>query len=166
MRTEFLQQKLGEFIYILGEHNFNFIKPEIWEKHINQNEDFTEKQIQEFGDWVKSLKEDIKDEEEEVLKETAKTGFDAARELMKENGLKELKLGKFGIYRQYEMAGERVSFYLLDDIDMEEELWEKFESLLSFLDEDYIIDTLGYDEEGQNELWLTLEGLEVREFWI
>ena len=45
MTNEYLQQKFGELIYELGEINFNAIKDDFWEKHINDNQDFNAKQL-------------------------------------------------------------------------------------------------------------------------
>ena len=60
MTNKYLQQKLGELVYLLGEIDFNFIKNEVWEKHINNNEDFNEKQIQEIRDYLEDFLFDIK----------------------------------------------------------------------------------------------------------
>ena len=46
MTDEYLQQKFGELIYELGEINFNAIKDDFWQKHINENKNFNEKQLE------------------------------------------------------------------------------------------------------------------------
>ena len=48
MTDKYLQQKFGELIYELGEINFNAIKDEFWQKHINENTPFNEKQLEAF----------------------------------------------------------------------------------------------------------------------
>jgi hypothetical protein len=59
MTNEYLQQKLGELIYLLGEVNFNFIKNDVWEKHINNNEKFNDKQINEIKSYLEDFLFDI-----------------------------------------------------------------------------------------------------------
>lgn len=59
MTNEYIQQKLGELIYILGEVNFNFIKNDVWEKHINNNEKFNDKQINEIKSYLEDFLFDI-----------------------------------------------------------------------------------------------------------
>ena len=64
MTNEYLQQKLGELIYILGEVNFNFIKNDVWEKHINNNEKFNDKQINEMKSYLEDFLFDINNNSE------------------------------------------------------------------------------------------------------
>ena len=59
MTNEYIQQKLGELIYLLGEVNFNFIKNDVWEKHINNNEKFNDKQINEIKSYLEDFLFDI-----------------------------------------------------------------------------------------------------------
>jgi Fe-S cluster biosynthesis and repair protein YggX len=46
MTDKYLQQKFGELIYELGEIDFDAIKNEFWEKYINENTPFNEKQLE------------------------------------------------------------------------------------------------------------------------
>ena len=65
MTNEYLQQKFGELIYELGETNFDAIKDDFWQKHINENENFNEKQLES----LRHLAEDLIEHE---LKEITK----------------------------------------------------------------------------------------------
>lgn len=53
-----LQEKLGELIYDLGERDFDAIKNNFWNKHINKGEKFTDKQIETFELFIEELIED------------------------------------------------------------------------------------------------------------
>jgi hypothetical protein len=171
MTNDFLQQKIGEIIYILGEHNFNVIKGEAWEKYINENQPFNEKQLNDFRLYIESLIEDAEEAKMTETKNETQKAVDAAIQILKEVGLKELEVCRFGIYRQYEVAGEKVSVYVMDEGTEEEEAalgdrWEELYELLEFIDEDYIYDVLGYDDEGQNTLILTYNGFKQGSFSI
>ena len=175
MKEEFLQQKLGELIYILGERNFNAITSEFWQKHINEIQQFTPKQIEEFALWASELTIEVNEIEEARGKEEKQTNINKAIQILKDNGLKELEICRFGIYYQYELAGERVSVCPLEWLGKEaeeilgdryDEVWETLDELLGFIDEDYIYDVLGFDDEGQNKLILTHEGFTTRTFSI
>ena len=65
MTDEYLQQKFGELIYELGEINFNAIKDDFWEKHINDNQDFNVKQLDSLRCFAEDL---IKHELKEITK--------------------------------------------------------------------------------------------------
>ena len=55
MTDEYLQQKFGELIYELGEINFNAIKDDFWQKHINENVPFNEKQLESLRYFAEDL---------------------------------------------------------------------------------------------------------------
>lgn len=55
MTEQFLQEKLGELIYILGEKDFNCITERFYDKHINHCLPFNEKQITEFKMFLNDL---------------------------------------------------------------------------------------------------------------
>jgi DNA-binding transcriptional ArsR family regulator len=175
MNETFLQQKLGELIYLLGEHNFNAITPEFWNKHINKQETFTQKQLEEFALFVSELTVEVIEIEEEKPKEESRSNLDKAIQILKENGLREVEVCRFGIYYQYELAGERISVQSLEWLGAENEeiLGDRYDDIhdelsecLGFIDEDYIYDVLGYDDEGQNALILTQKGFITRKFRI
>ena len=65
MTDEYLQQKFGELIYELGEINFNAIKDDFWEKHINDNQDFNAKQLDSLRHFAEDL---IQHELKEITK--------------------------------------------------------------------------------------------------
>ena len=65
MTNEYLQQKFGELIYELGEINFSAIKDDFWQKHINENQNFNEKQLE----CLRNFSEDLIEHE---LKEITK----------------------------------------------------------------------------------------------
>lgn len=94
--------------------------------------------------------------EEKVLK---------AIQLLKDNNIEELEICNFGTYRQYELAGEFISIYILDDSDLEENLHEELSDLLDFIDEKYI-KKLGFWQHGQNTLILTQKGFKIGTFTI
>jgi Fe-S cluster biosynthesis and repair protein YggX len=175
MTNDFLQQKIGEIIYILGERNFNVIKDEAWQKYINEHQPFNEKQLNEFRLYMESLVEDFTELKESEQKDSAKTNIDKAIQILKDNGLKEIEICRFGIYYQYEVAGERINCCPLEWLgeenekilgDRYDEVYEQLEEVLGFIDEDYIYDVLGYDDEGQNLLILTQNGFTTRTFSI
>jgi hypothetical protein len=171
MRNELLQQKLGELIYELGEINFNAITKEFWQKHINESQPFTEKQIESINHWITETAEELKEIAEKEANVENQSNIDKAIQILKDVGLKELEVCRFGIYRQYEVAGERVSVYVMEEgTDEEEEKigdrWEELYELLQFIDEDYIYDVLGFDDEGQNTLILTHDGFKEGSFRI
>jgi hypothetical protein len=88
-----------------------------------------------------------------------------AIQLLKDNNIEELEVCNFGTYRQYELAGEFISIYILDDCDLEEDLYEELSNLLDFIDEKYI-KKLGFWKNGQNTLILTQEGFKTGTFTI
>lgn len=89
-----------------------------------------------------------------------------AIEILKVNNIKKLEICRFGIYYQYEVAGEKIDTYVLDDSDLDEDVYNELYDLLKFIDEYYIYNTLGYDDEGQNTLVLTHDGFIVENFRI
>lgn len=175
MKNKFLQQKLGELIYILGERDFNVIKPETWQLHINENKDFSDKQIQVFKDYLTELIKEANELAEAEQKDEIKSNVDKAIQLLKDNGLNQIHICDFGIYYQYELAGERISTCPLEwlgkeaeDIlgDKYDEVHEQLDELIGWIDEDYIYGVLGYDDEGQNRLYLTQAGFTTKTFSI
>lgn len=60
-RNKILQQQLGMFIYELAEINFSCITKEFFDKHINNQEPFTDKQIKSFEEMLKESEEELKD---------------------------------------------------------------------------------------------------------
>lgn len=89
-----------------------------------------------------------------------------AIQLLKDNNIEELEICRFGTYRQYELAGEFISIYtlqnsILNNIDLEEE----FYNLLEFVNEKYI-KKLGFWDHGQNTLILTQKGFKKGDFRI
>lgn len=171
MKAEFLQQKLREFVYMLGEKNFNMIKPHYWQLHVNEHKPFTVKQIEDFRTFVETLITDADEAEKTEFKTETQKAVEAAIQILKDVGLKELEVCRFGIYYQYEVAGERVGVYVMDGGTQEEEValgsrWGELYELLEFIDEDYIYNILGYDDEGQNTLILTHDGFKSGTFRI
>ena len=81
-----------------------------------------------------------------------------AAKILKKHEIKSLSLGRFGTYRQYEVAGNIINFYLLDECELEEDICEELAELLSFIDEDFIDRKLGFPNEGQNKLLIDDEG--------
>jgi len=59
MTTEYIHKKFSELMYELSECNFSAINNEFYNKYVNGNEKFSEKQIQIF----KEFAEDIVQEE-------------------------------------------------------------------------------------------------------
>ena len=55
MTNQFLEQKFKELIYHFGEVNWDIIKTESWDKYINNQESFTEKQFEDLRYFVKDL---------------------------------------------------------------------------------------------------------------
>lgn len=55
--NEELEQVFKELIYCFGEINWNIIKTESWNKYINENKNFNEKQFEELRYVVNELKE-------------------------------------------------------------------------------------------------------------
>lgn len=175
MKNEFLQQKLGELIYILGECDFNVIKPETWQLHINENKDFNDKQIQIFKEYITELVKKANKLAEAEQKNELQSKIDEAVQILKQHGLNKIHVCNFGIYHQYELAGEEISIDPIDWLGQEaedilgdnyEEVWEQFEELLGWIDEDYIYRVLGYNREGQNRLYLTQSGFTTKTFSI
>lgn len=175
MKNEFLQQKLGELIYILGERDFNVIKPETWQLHINENKDFSDKQIQIFKDYLTELIKEANELAEAEQKDEFNSKVDKAILILKEHGLKKIHVCDFGIFHQYELAGEEISINPIEwlgkeaeDIlgDKYDEVHEQLEQLLGWIDEDYIYSVLGYDREGQNRLYITQKGFKTKTFSI
>jgi hypothetical protein len=175
MKAEFAQEKLGELIYMLGEKNYNAVTSEFWQKHINEQQPFTDQQIKEFTEWASQLVTDANELAVTNLQDEIKSNVEKAMQILKEYKIPEVEICRFGIYRQYEVAGEKISVYPFDDYDESledalgdkfDEVWEELVDLLSFVDEDYIYDVLGYDEGGQNLLILTQSGFTTRTFTI
>ena len=83
-----------------------------------------------------------------------------AADILKIRGIKELELYKFGIYRQYEVAGQKIRSYLLDDghDDLTEDDYEMLSDCLDFTNVKGFTDDLGFPDEGQNTLILNDEG--------
>jgi hypothetical protein len=89
-----------------------------------------------------------------------------AIKLLKDNNITELEVCSFGIYYQYELAGEKVSCYVLDECELAEELVEELYNLLNFINEKYIYKTLKFPDEGQNKLILNKDGFTYKTFSI
>ena len=175
MKNEFLQQKLGELIYILGERDFNAITTEFWQNHINEHKPFNDKQIQEFKDYLTVLAEEANELAKTEQKDQIKSNTEQAINILKKYNINELLVCRFGIYREYELAGEKINVYPFDIYSSElediigddfDDVYEQLSELLYFINEDYIYDVLGYDEEGQNELYLTQTGFKTKTFRI
>ena len=62
MTNQFLEQKFKELIYHFGEVNWDIIKTESWDKYINNEESFTEKQFEDLRHFVKDLLDCLTDE--------------------------------------------------------------------------------------------------------
>lgn len=62
MTNDFIEEKFKELIYDFGEIDFDIIKKESWEKYINRNEKFNEKQIKILRDFVKQFLDDLTDD--------------------------------------------------------------------------------------------------------
>ena len=63
MTNKFLEQKFKELIYDFGEVNWDIIKTESWDKYINNQEPFTEKQFEDLRHFVKNLLDCLTDEQ-------------------------------------------------------------------------------------------------------
>lgn len=61
MTETFLQDQLGTLIYDLAEIDFNCIKSEFFQKHINENVPFTEAQIKCFKMFLECLFDHLED---------------------------------------------------------------------------------------------------------
>jgi hypothetical protein len=59
MTNEYLQEKFKELIYELGEINFNAIKDDFWQKYINENQKFNEKQLECLRRFAEDFLEDL-----------------------------------------------------------------------------------------------------------
>jgi len=83
-----------------------------------------------------------------------------AVKILNKNKLKNIWLGNFGIYYQYEMAGTKIRFGLLEDYcgNISDEDYEYLCRLLSFVTQNFIYKTLKFPEEGQNKLYLSNKG--------
>lgn len=121
-------------------------------------EDWT---TQTFGRKVSKKIYGIKDKSDKNKQKVEK-----AIQLLKDNNIPELEVCNFGIYYQYELAGEKVSCYVLDDCELEEELAEELFDLLKFINEKYIYKTLKFPDEGQNKLILNKDGFTYKTFSI
>ena len=67
---EFLEKKFKGLIYHFGEVNWDIIKTESWDKYINNQESFSEKQFEDLRYFVSDLIEDFsKDLLEQLMKE-------------------------------------------------------------------------------------------------
>jgi len=96
-----------------------------------------------------------------------KQNVEKAIQLLKDNNITELEVCNFGIYYQYELSGEKISCYVLDDCELEdEELAEELFDLLKFINEKYIFKTLKFPDEGQNTLILKQDGFTYKTFRI
>jgi hypothetical protein len=62
MTNQFLEQKFKELIYNFGEVNWNIIKTKSWDKYINNQESFSEKQFEDLRHFVKDLLDCLTDE--------------------------------------------------------------------------------------------------------
>lgn len=56
---EFLQQKLGELVYILGEKDFNCLTEKFYDKHVNHCIKFNREQVLEFKMFIADLLADL-----------------------------------------------------------------------------------------------------------
>lgn len=54
---EYLDKMFKELFYDLGECNFNVLTSEAWDKFINYNESFNEKQLECFRYFIENLLE-------------------------------------------------------------------------------------------------------------
>ena len=120
--------------------------------------------MQDMKDWVNDKFEGRKVTKSKVDKNKQKV--EKAIQLLKDNNITELEVCNFGIYYQYELAGEKVSCYVLDDCELEEELAEELFDLLKFINEKYIYKTLKFPDEGQNKLILNKDGFTYKTFRI
>lgn len=120
--------------------------------------------MQDMKDWVNDKFEGRKVTKSKVDKNKQKV--EKAIQLLKDNNIPELEVCNFGIYYQYELAGEKVSCYVLDDCELEEELEEELFDLLKFINEKYIYKTLKFPDEGQNKLILNKDGFTYKTFSI
>ena len=121
--------------------------------------------MQDMKDWVNDKFEGRKVTKSKVDKNKQKV--EKAIQLLKDNNnIPELEVCNFGIYYQYELAGEKVSCYVLDDCELEEELAEELFDLLKFINEKYIYKTLKFPDEGQNKLILNKDGFTYKTFSI
>ena len=67
MNNKYLQEKLGELIYELAEINFSCIEGDFFDKHVNQSEPFTSKQIEVFSEFLSEI---IKDHQQNSMRNT------------------------------------------------------------------------------------------------
>lgn len=75
MTNKFLEQKFKELIYNFGEVNWDIIKTESWDKYINNQESFSEKQFEDLRHFVKDLLDCLTDEpKHEKLSQFAVSG--------------------------------------------------------------------------------------------
>jgi hypothetical protein len=115
-----------------------------------------------FGRKVSKSKYDLEDKVDKN-----KQNVEKAIQLLKDNNITELEVCNFGIYYQYELSGEKISCYVLDDCELEdEELVEELFDLLKFINEKYIFKTLKFPDEGQNTLILKQDGFTYKTFSI
>lgn len=110
-----------------------------------------------------------------------KQKIEKIKEILQKNKLTNIKVCNFGIYYQYELAGQKVDIEVLDDINLKPNEVEVFvgkseddikykikkitieevnelKNLLSFINKKYIYNTLNFDDEGQYSLILKNDG--------
>lgn len=133
--------------------------------------------MQDMKDWVNDKfegrkvtksKYDLDDDKVDKVDKVDKKqlNVEKAIQLLKDNNIPELEVCNFGIYYQYELSGEKISCYVLDDCELEEELSEELFELLKFINEKYIYKTLKFPDEGQNQLILKQDGFTYKSFRI
>ena len=125
----------------------------------------SDKVINDFIDIIEQVHNDIKigiNEEKEYR-------VFLAIELLKSINIKKIEICRFGIFYEYECAGESISVNILDGtggVKIDQESYDKLYDLLNFIDEDYISDVIGYSIDGQNKLILTHDGFIVENFRV
>jgi hypothetical protein len=75
MTNKFLEETFKELIYIFGEINWNIIKNESWDKYINKDEPFNEKQFDELRHIAYDIADDYAIEFAEWLKDKPRNQF-------------------------------------------------------------------------------------------
>ncbi len=61
MTDEFLEEHFKTLLYDFGECNWNIITEDAWNKYINRDDPFDEKQLQDLRHFVKNLIDEMTD---------------------------------------------------------------------------------------------------------
>lgn len=62
MTDKFLEEQFKTLLYDFGECNWNILTEDSWNKYINRDEPFNEKQLQYLRVFVKTLLDELTDE--------------------------------------------------------------------------------------------------------